>query len=142
MNSGFFSKVGLSCHWHFVVLRLEKNTQTTTQSKLICVPCDMCGLSGLQQATLLLVALSRSFLPFLFLCQGMSTVALLLDLVSLFTTPGAQVTPLPASYGNILTHLSLEIRLVARFEMHKFTLKYVSAEFCHKVKRLLKEMVA
>lgn len=48
----------------------------------------------------------------------MLTVAVPSDLVSLFTTPGAQVTPLPASYGNILTHLSLEIRLVVCFEAH------------------------
>ena len=58
----------------------------------------MCGLSGVQQATLLLVELSRSFPLFLFLCQGMLTDAVLLDLVSLFTTPGAYATPLPASY--------------------------------------------
>lgn len=87
-----------------------------------------CGLSGVHKATLLLVELPRSFPLFLFLRQGVLTVAVLLDLVSLFTTPGAQVTPLPASYGNILTHLSLEIRLVACFEVQKFTLKCLSVK--------------
>lgn len=104
------------------------------QKKLICVPCDVCGLSGVQQATLLLVELSRSFPLFLFLCQGMLTVAVLLDLVSLFTTPEAYATPLPASYGkNILAQLSLEIRLLGCFEVQKFMLKYVGLEVCSKI---------
>lgn len=42
----------------------KKNKTITTQTKLICVPCDARVLSGVQQATLLLVKLSRSFLLF------------------------------------------------------------------------------
>lgn len=123
LNVTFSPTVALLWCWCFVAWKLCEGEKK--QSKLICVPCDVCGPSGVQQATLLLVELSRLFPLFLFSCQGMLNVAMLLDLVSLFTTPGARVTPLPASYGKILTQLSLEIRLVASFEVQKFTLKYV-----------------
>lgn len=123
LNVTFSPTVALLWCWRFVAWKLCEGGKK--QSKLICVPCDVCGPSGVQQATLLLVKLSRLFPLFLFSCQGMLNVAMLLDLVSLFTAPGARVTPLPASYGKILTQLSLEIRLVASFEVQKFTLKYV-----------------
>lgn len=78
----------------------------------MCVQCDARSLSGFRFKS----SFQGRFLSIsLHVPGGMLTVAALSDLASVFTTPGAQVTPLPASYGNILTHLSLEIRLVACF---------------------------
>lgn len=89
----------------------NKNKQTP-QSELMCVQCDARSLSGFRFKS----SFQGRFLSIsLHVPGGMLTVAALSDLASVFTTPGAQVTPLPASYGNILTHLSLEIRLVACF---------------------------
>ncbi len=60
-----FMSLALCC-----VKALRRETTTTTQSKLPCVPSDACGLSGVPQATLLLVALSRSFPLFFIFVPG------------------------------------------------------------------------
>lgn len=114
----------------YVIDRSKKHSP----SKWICVPCEVCGLSGVQRATLLLVELSRSFpLFFIFVPEDVDCCCAV-DLVSLFTTPGAYATPLPASYRkNILTQLSLEIRLLGCFEVQKFMFKYVGLEVCSKI---------
>lgn len=77
-----------------------KSLLNKTQSNLICVACE--ASVDLKEQLCFKWSFQDCFLCFLFLCQGMLTVVLL-DLVSLFTMPGAQVAPLPASYENVLT---------------------------------------
>lgn len=101
---------------------VEKRRQ---RSELICVACDVCGLSG---ATLLLVELSRLFpLFFLFLCQGDVDCCCAcwtwwcVSVYNAWSTSYAFASFLQ----KYTTHLSPEIRLAAYFEVQKFTVHRV-----------------
>lgn len=110
----------MKCHWRCVVSELLGENRRPRRVKWICAACDTCGLSG--PTLLLLIELSRS----VFLVPGDVDYCC----ASLFTTPGAQTFRLcQHRMENILTHLPLEIRWVASFEVQKFTLKYVKGEF-------------
>lgn len=121
VNSG----LRIKCHWRCIVSKLRGENRRPRRVKRICAACDVCGLSG--PTLLLLIELSRSvFLLLVFLVPGDVDYCC----ASLFTTPGAQTLRLCQHHmENILTHLPLEIRRVASFEVQKFTLKYVKVEF-------------